>query len=506
MIAVDWDGDGLTDLLVGFDALDGYWPDGEGTPLAQLVGFNQRAGHPGYDRAGQWRGKLPTPRAVWLRNVGSATEPRFGPAEDLDIAHRLAPASRPAPMLAAWSGRGSWEFLISDAQGEVHRHRNFGGQRPPVLMEYHTFHLKGQPLVVPEDRTAISPADLDGDGRDELVFGRSDGRVFAIHAGPHRDEVREPEPFLSRPGPIWLGGGAVVAAADLDGDGDLDLVVGDVSGRLSLVEDLGGPNAHRYATPVELEAGGESFRLDPGPDGLLEGPVARRLGFACPALVDWNANGRIDLLAGGAGGEVLYFRNNGGPTDPRFDLPRGLRQKGAALYTPPRVRPAAADWLGTGQVDLITLDLQGFLCVYPRVEKFEMGEPIPLVDRLGRLIRLDGGFGLGGRCALWAGEFAEPGRVDLLVGLPRDARFVIPAITGESAESLDDLPTVLLLENAGRNVLIPRPVRLADGRPLAIGGGGCSPCGVPGPDGRVGLLIGTDEGGLSFLRRDELSW
>ncbi|HEX8203905.1 MAG TPA: hypothetical protein VF590_25745, partial [Isosphaeraceae bacterium] len=27
MVAVDWDGDGLTDLLVGLDNLEGYWPD-----------------------------------------------------------------------------------------------------------------------------------------------------------------------------------------------------------------------------------------------------------------------------------------------------------------------------------------------------------------------------------------------------------------------------------------------------------------------------------------------
>ena len=56
MVSVDWDGDGLTDLLVGFDDLESFWPDDDKLPRSQQIGFNQRAGHPGYDPNGKWRG------------------------------------------------------------------------------------------------------------------------------------------------------------------------------------------------------------------------------------------------------------------------------------------------------------------------------------------------------------------------------------------------------------------------------------------------------------------
>ena len=509
LVAVDWDGDGLTDLLAGVDLLEGYWPEEGAIPEPQRVGFNQRGGHPGYDPKGLWRGKAPEARLFWLRNTGPPGAPAFEVQPEL--CGELGPldlALHPAPLAVAWGGGGSLELLVTDACETVRIHRNFGGQRPPVLMEPRTLQSGHGPLLLPDDRTAVVAADIDGDRRVELVYGTSDGRVFAVHSGT-RDSAKTPAPILRVGADLWLGGHAVVTAADLDGDGDLDLVFGDAPGRLHLVEDLGQGADHRYGLPVVLEAGGTPFRLDPGPDGMSNGPVGPRLGFSAPTLVDWTGNGRLDLIVGGAGGEILFLRNNGGAGTPRFDSPVPLRCDGAPLLTPPRVRPAVAAWNGadSGQPDLIALDLQGFLCVYPRSKPHEVGLPVPLVDRLGRFLRLDGGFGQSGRCALWAGPWTGSGRIDLLVGLPRGNRHVVPALTGLPLLDADNLPTVLLLENLGHNTLVPRPLRHRDGRPVVVGSEGCSPCGVDcRGNGALDLLIGRDDGGLELVLREDLLW
>lgn len=506
IIAQDWDGDDRVDLVVGFDDLGGYWPDSPAIPVEQQMGLSTRGFHPGFNQKGEWRGRAPRGRVFWLRNVGSVGAPKFEPPVELGAeASRLAVGLRPTPQAAMWGGKSGWEFLVSDARGEVRPHRNFGGQKPPELMDPRPLKCAGKPLVLPDDRTNLLAADLDGDQRVELIYGRSDGRVFAVHAASGRDEVDAPEPVWQERSSLWFGGRAVVAAGDLDADGGIDLIVGDASGRVWWIKDEGG---QRYALPAELEAGGLPFRIDPGLDGLLHGPASPRLGFACPALADWSAHGRPDVLVGGAGGEVIHLRNNGHAKEPRFDVPKALRCDGGPLVTPPRVRPAVARWQPGELPDLISLDLQGFLCLYPRTGTHEVGPPKPLTDRLGRYLRLDGGFGRSGRCALWAGDWTGQGHVDLLVGLPRGSRHAAAALLGRDSSSVDQMSTVLLLENAGRNTLIPREIRRADGSPIVVGDDGCSPCGVAPASGGAGhdLLVGSDCGVVEFFARGDLRW
>src|SRR5262249_34549485 len=297
LAAIDWDGDGQIDLLAGVDDLANYWPDSERLPVSQQVGFNQKGGHPGYDRSGLWRGQAPRGRIFWLRNVGRPGAPSFELQPEIGAeGGHLDVGLHPAPLTVSWGGGGSLELLVTDRRGVVRIYRNFGGQRPPVLMEPRTLQCGHAPLLLPDDRTVVVAADIDGDRRVQLVYGTSDGRVFAVHSGPTRNDAKTPAEVVREPGEVMLGGHAVATAGDLDADGDPELVYGDAAGRLHYLQDFGSGDDHRYALPVTIEAGGSPFQIDPGPDGMRDGPVAPRLGYACPTLVDWTGNGRLGLI------------------------------------------------------------------------------------------------------------------------------------------------------------------------------------------------------------------
>jgi hypothetical protein len=88
---------------------------------------------------------------------------------------------------------------------------------------------------------------------------------------------------------------------DLDGDGDRDMLIGDLTGKLTF------------------------FRKDPGSTDnfVLATPNYQAIdvgNFAMPQLVDVDKDGLLDLLIGEQTGYVRYFRNTGTPTSPNFVL------------------------------------------------------------------------------------------------------------------------------------------------------------------------------------------
>lgn len=162
------------------------------------------------------------------------------------------------------------------------------------------------------------------------------------NAGPPWKSTNKPEMDSLAAAP-WL--------VDWDADGDLDLLVGNISGHVVLLLNDGDRKDAKFVRKGPIQAGGSV--LDAGHND------------AGPTTVDWDGDGLWDLIVGSGNGSVTFFRNTGDKREPRFAAGVELigSKKNMTLLpgkspTRPgsRTKPFACDWNGDGQLDLLVGD------------------------------------------------------------------------------------------------------------------------------------------------------
>jgi hypothetical protein len=251
--------------------------------------------------------------------------------------------SESAPALADLDGDGDLDLLVGNKidpaaldRGRLYLFRNTGTPSAPA------FRLADTLDVANAYHLAPAFADLDADGDLDLLMGSwNEGVMVLLNAGSRMDPrfVRDTALTLRIP----RGSQTTPAIGDLDGDGDLDLLVGEAAGNLNFFRNEGTREALRFVLVTE-----EFGNID----------VGRR---SAPALVDLDGDRDLDLVIGreDAGAEV--YRNVGSRAQGRFERDSTLLVPLHHLGT-----PAFGDLDGDGSVEAVGGGLSGGL-VYLRL-------------------------------------------------------------------------------------------------------------------------------------------
>jgi len=356
------------------------------------------------------------------------------------------------------------------------------------------------PVAVPGAGDQLSDLVVGGEGALQLYrFSGMAPDGVPVYDGPH--------PLLVENALLYTGSLPVLNSADWDGDGVTDLIVGNSEGRILFFRNHGTHAGPDFRPGEALAAGGRPIHIQPG-YAALQGPDEARWAYVSPVVVDWDGDGRPDILASDARAMHYLFRNVGTPTEPLLAEAAPLYRDGLDLHGTWRVRPGAARW-GDGMA-YVALDGDDEFRLYWRIDDVNL--------RDGGKLRLEDGSVIGanfihaggtGRTKFTLADWDGDGVMDILVGTPRHGSVPNPQTGLPQALGLPGA-AVLWLRNTGSNAeprfAFPRVLHFR-GQPIFFGQHACSLAltDLGGPGGPH-LLVGDEEGRVHFFAREDISW
>lgn len=238
-----------------------------------------------------------------------------------------------------------------------------------------------------------SLVDLTGDGKNDILFGTANGHIKFFQNSGSNDAPTWSENTSLFGGTIDIGGQSSPILFDFDSDGDLDLISGSQMGDLKYLENIGtisAPAWHENSsifTSIDHSIYSAVAVGDLDNDGIVEiivGDLSGKLylhkksgssyplvansldefafgGFSVPRLVDFDFDSDLDLIVGNDLGQLAYLENVGTPDSASWSE---ITNFFGFIDVGSNCVPYPIDYDNDGDYDLVIGNLSGDLVYY----------------------------------------------------------------------------------------------------------------------------------------------
>eukprot|EP00946_MAST-07B_sp_MAST-7B-sp1_P003829 g3829.t1 len=296
-------------------------------------------------------------RIHYFENIGSASRAVYTPRNTAESNPLLGAAmdSRSAPELIDFDGDGLLDIIVATGTGDAFLFKNEGNSSG--LQFFQVQEPSDNPFYAKKfgSKVDFGVGDIDGDGDADLIAASSLGISYFENVASYakrtfvRRMERSTNPFFD----VHILNGARVELGDIDGDGDIDLFVGNYDGTIDYYENIGTPKRPAFERCD-----------DKNPMQNISVTEA-----ASPSIGDVDRDGDLDLILGNYAGEILFFENTGSYRNPAFTRKNGIKFN--IMYGVDvgyHSNPKFGDVDNDGDLDIIIGDLHAGITFMENVE------------------------------------------------------------------------------------------------------------------------------------------
>jgi len=307
-----------------------------------------------FDEEGRWlRGPLHG-YVYLIQNDGGEKNPRYAEPVKVEAGQRPVDVyGFPSPNFADFDGDGDLDLLCGEFVDRMTYFQNVGTRSQPKYSLGRFLTHQGETISM--DECMITPVayDWDNDRDIDLIVGQVDGRIaFVENTGTIADGMPQflpPRFFQQTADHVMFGALNMPCSFDWDGDGDEDLICGNSSGYIGFFENLDGGNPPKWAKVRYLQAEGEVIRIQAGYNGSIQGPCERKWGYTTLSVADWDHDGLPDIVANSIWGKVLWYRNVGTRQKPKL-----LSARPIEVEWPSKAPKPSCNWWDPEGKELVT--------------------------------------------------------------------------------------------------------------------------------------------------------